>query len=354
MTINVQRFIDNFRFVFQPRRKPKLLKQIGSSYLKYLTARTFQDRPLRNVDIALSYSCNLTCSHCSCESMKKNAPRLNEKELMRVANEAQNLGSIYFSFTGGEPLINDDLEDIIQLFQPEKNLIGLQTNATMLDERRLKSLYKAGVDVFQVSVDSSDAEEHDTFRGMSGAHTKTMRNIDMALGRGFGVILCTTISHENIRKKSLVRLLEYSKRRSLPIVVSIACPVGRWAGNESIMLNDEDRKILHKLQKRFPHLRRDFESNYMKRGCSACVEKLYITPYGDVIPCPFVHISFGNIRKESLASIRDRMLQIDYFTRYNPVCLAGEDKDFINTYISKTFGHEALPINWSECLNLKN
>lgn len=353
MVFNIQRFIDNSKFVFQPKRKPNLLRRVGGSYLKYLSARTAQEKPLRNVDIALNYSCNLACRHCSCESMKKNANRLKENELKRLSEEAQALGCIYFSFTGGEPLINEDLEDVIQLFQPKEHLIGLQTNATLLDDRRLNSLYQAGVDVFQVSVDSADADEHDTFRGADGAHTRTMRNIEKALERGFSVILCTTISHENIRKKNLIKLLEEGKRRKLPIVVSIACPVGRWSGNESIILNDEDRNYLKKLQRRFPQLRRDFESNYLSRGCSACIEKLYITPYGDVIPCPFVHITFGNIRKESLGNIRARMLQIEHFTRYNPVCLAGEDKGFINTYLSKTYKRKTLPVNWSECWNLK-
>ncbi len=32
-----------------------------------------------------------------------------------------------------------------------------------------------------------------------------------------------------------------------------------------------------------------------KIGCPAGMEKIYITPYGDVIPCPFIHIGFGNI-----------------------------------------------------------
>lgn len=67
----MQRFIDNLNFVFQPMRKPLLLPRIAFSYAKHMIYSDLKKKPLRNIDIALSYSCNLACEHCSCEEMKK-------------------------------------------------------------------------------------------------------------------------------------------------------------------------------------------------------------------------------------------------------------------------------------------
>ncbi len=349
----LERFRDNLWFVCQPKRKPLLMARVAASMAKHRLIPDVRKRPLRNIDIALSYACNMTCEHCSCEMMRRpGAERMTRDDLARLANQAMELGAIYFAFTGGEPLLNKDLEDIIQLFHPTRNLIGLQTNAVLLDKPRIESLYRAGLDSIQVSLDSGDPGRHDAFRHTVGAYETTIRNVDNALARGIRVIFCTTLTHSTIHTPEAVELLEFCKAKHVPVVVSVPCPVGKWQGNFDESFDDADRAKLIELQMRYPNLRRDFHSNYAKLGCSAGTEKLYITPYGDVIPCPFIHISFGNVRRESLADVRGRMLKLDRFTQYNQICLAGEDRAFIDRYIKPTYQAEQLPQAWNEHPNL--
>ncbi len=349
----LDRFRDNLWFVCQPRRKPLLLPRVAASMAKHRLHRDVTKRPLRNIDIALSYACNMKCEHCSCELMKQPCgDRMDYEDLRRLARQAMGLGNIYFAFTGGEPLLNKDLEDVIQLFQPTRNLIGLQTNAVLLDEKRIESLYRAGLDSIQVSLDSGDPELHDRFRRTKGAYKTTIANVDRALARGIRVIFCTTLTHSTLRSVETTALLDFCKSRHLPVVVSIPCPVGQWQGKFEESLTDEDRAYFLELQVRYPKLRRDFHSNYSTLGCSAGTEKLYVTPYGDVIPCPFIHISFGNVRREPLADIRKRMLKLDRFTEYNQVCLAGEDQRFIEQYIKPTYQATQLPQVWHDHPNL--
>lgn len=345
----LERFRDNLRFVLQPRRKPGLVAHVAASMIKHRLRTDARARPIRNVDVALSYACNMRCEHCSCERLKQpGGVRMNHDELRRLADQAVELGAIYFAFTGGEPLLNRDLEDVIQLFHPTRCLIGLQTNAVLLDEARIESLYKAGLDSIQVSLDSSDPEIHDRFRGIDGAYRTTIANVERALARGLSVIFCTTLTHSTIRTRETTDLLDFCKSKGLPVVISVPCPVGNWEGNFAESLTDEDRAHFVELQMRYPQLRRDFHSNYSKLGCSAGTEKLYITPYGDVIPCPFIHISFGNVKHEPLAAVRRRMLALDRFTEYNQVCLAGEDGPFIERYIKPTYQAGQLPQAWSD------
>ncbi len=351
---SLYRLIDNFNFVFQPKRKPQLFFRIIGSTLKSLCNSEIIEKPLRSIDIALDYKCNLSCVHCSCENLKKDADKITEKHYQKIALEALDLGTIYFAFTGGEPLLDKNLEDIIQIFHPDSCLIGLQTNALLLDNGRIASLHKAGVDVLQISLDSGDPEMHDSFRNKKGAFNNTIKNIDNALKNGLRVIISSTITHNNIQSEGLLELLNYSKTKNLSIVISVPCPVGKWTNDFSEQLNENDREHFIKLQQQFPHLRRDFHSNYFRLGCSAAAEKLYITPYGDVIPCPFIHISFGNIINETLSNIRKRMLKVNRFTEYNNVCLAGEDLSFINKYILPTYANRQLPQNWDEHPVLKN
>jgi len=344
----IQRIIDNLKYIFQPVRKPLLIPHIAASYFGHMIGHDACQKPLRNIDIAVSYDCNLACEHCSCEGMKQKEDTLTSRNYKKLAAEVCELGTIYVAFTGGEPLVNKDLEAIIQIFFPWRNLIGLQTNALLLSKERASSLYKVGVDVLQVSLDSYDPDEHDSFRRMKGAHRETLKNVEIALAQGMKIILCTTVTHSNIRSEGILNIFRFSRQKHIPVVVSIACPVGRWKWNFNELLTNQDRKYFSALQREFPQLRRDFDSNYSKSGCAAGTEKLYITPYGDVIPCPFIHISFGNIKDESLRVIRDRMLKLERFREYNQVCLAGEDKNFFEQYIKPTYDVKDLPQRWED------
>ena len=84
------------------------------------------------------------------------------------------------------------------------------------------------------------------------------------------------------------------------------------------------------------------------KGCGAIKESIYISPYGDVLPCPFIHISIGNVLDEPLEKIRERGLGLKYFNHFHEKCLTSEDPEFINKYLSRTFGKENLPLSFDE------
>jgi len=105
-------------------------------------------------------------------------------------------------------------------------------------------------------------------------------------------------------------------------------PCGRLI-KEKIMLSDEDREKLidvHKIANRsskyprvsvFPYI----ESKHMI-GCTAGIDHLYVDASGDVCPCDFTPLSFGNIKTESIKTILERMHT--YFDRPREKCFMAE------------------------------
>ena len=103
--------------------------------------------------------------------------------------------------------------------------------------------------------------------------------------------------------------------------------------------DEEDREHIRKLRKEYKNLNRNlwnpFDRNNEKiLGCTT-VNRLYITPLGDVLVCPFVHIKIGNILKQPLKEIVDFGFRIKYFKENSSLCLAGEDKNFISKFMTK-------------------
>ena len=137
---------------------------------------------LRFMDIAVDYQCNLRCNHCSAWPMKNDSSSLlSLEEYDKVAKSLISEGCAAFHFTGGEPLLRNDLEDIISLFKPRHSLISVQTNGLLVTEQRIKSLKEIGLDILCVSIDSFYSKEHDSFRSCNGLHKKAWNAIEIAL-----------------------------------------------------------------------------------------------------------------------------------------------------------------------------
>lgn len=326
-----RKYLLNFRYAFRIK-KPVLILRLVYTFLGILFLKK---KPLRYVDFAIGFVCNLKCEHCFATALQNDSRRtITPVEYREVVKQAMQLGAVNFSFQGGEPLLYPELLEFIKNSYPQSNLISVTTNGTLLDEQKIILLKKAGVDILTVSLDSGIAEEHDNFRGVKGTFDKAINCIRLAIKNGINVTIGTVVSHKNIRSKGIIDLIELTHRLKVIMVFALAVPLGRWSCNEDVVLTEDDRAFLYDLIKKYPLVRTDFDANYIHQGCAAVKEILYLTPYGDVLGCPFLHFSLGNIFKENLKDIRDRALRNPYFDHYHHLCLAAEDREFMKEYSS--------------------
>ena len=119
-------------------------------------------------------------------------------------------------------------------------------------------------------------------------------------------------------------------------------------GGYDLLLDKDDADYIYDLNLQYDVIKRDiFPYKGIKVGCPALREIVYITQYGDVLPCPFIHISVGSIFKESLSQIIEQGMRIKWFKNRSPVCLASEDRNFIKNKLAKTYGKPS-PVNMYE------
>jgi MoaA/NifB/PqqE/SkfB family radical SAM enzyme len=331
------------------RRKPAFLARLAQNYVKLFTNP--KRPPLRLIDVALTYKCNFRCSHCSALVMDR-ADRLplTVAEYQVVAKKLLKAGTLVVNFTGGEPFVRRDIYEVIAAFEPSKTLIAVQTNASLVTEERLRKLREIGVDSIGVSIDGADPETHDSFRKHPGAFEKAVRALQMAKELGFNLSISYCLTHDNIRSEDREKVEELSKEYGTYLNYNLAVPIGFWAGKFDGLITPSDRQYLLNLLEEYPQSKTDFETTYFQKGCAAIKEKLYITAYGEVMPCPFIQVGFGNLVHEDVEVIRGRALQYKYFSDYAPVCLAAEDKGFIlNTRCySEEVAGQKMPIPYTE------
>jgi hypothetical protein len=79
-------------------------------------------------------------------------------------------------------------------------------------------------------------------------------------------------------------------------------------------------------------------------GCIAVKGMFSVTQYGDVLPCPYMHISLGNIFAEPLPDIVQRGLGYRYFGEKVDRCTIAQDRDFFTRYLEPKIYGKPLPV----------
>lgn len=274
-----------------------------------------------DIRIQITSRCNHHCGHCFASSTTK-APsdELSDEEFLDVINRISHENLRAISITGGEPLIRAGL-----VFQILEQLRGhpvkktLNTNGWFLTKETAKRLKEAGLDIVQVSLDSSIEEKHDNFREMKGSYKRALEAIENSFEVGLETHVRTTITPFNYDEMSAI--LELALERGADrLVVKPLIQSGR-ASYRCESLSSEQHRIaitdllnqIHEnprisqnnvefLTPCFPFLI-DQEYTQHSEACECGDGLAFIASNGDVQPCGYAHITLGNILEADLESI---------------------------------------------------
>jgi len=109
--------------------------------------------------------CNLRCPHCYSSSTASFGHQLSSSECLEVIDSLINLGTRIISWTGGEPLLREDLEALVSYAKNKGGIVsGFTTNALLLNQNRAKALKEAGIEHLQISLDGSTPERNSRMR----------------------------------------------------------------------------------------------------------------------------------------------------------------------------------------------
>jgi MoaA/NifB/PqqE/SkfB family radical SAM enzyme len=267
------------------------------------------------VNISVTPRCMYNCWHCSA------SPKTGEDLPLNIIKDTihtfQDLGTHTFSLTGGEPMLRDDLAEIIASVDDRSNIF-MFTTAFSMTEDKAKELKQAGLRGIMVSLDHYTPEVHDKLRGYPGAYDILVQGVKNAEKAGLYVGLSCVVTKEMIATNTMNRILAIAKDLDVQEVMYFEpTPVGKLFTNDADLLTTEERQRLidfHKTTSRdhryrhfpkpsvFPH----YESKELM-GCTAGFNLVYIDANGNIRPCDFVPLTFGNILKEKPEVIWQRM-----------------------------------------------
>jgi len=305
------------------------------------------------IQFQYNYACNFRCEHCCIEKFQHKENNLGKRkftipDIKELSKQAHELGLANFVITGGEPLTFKDFDQIVEAVDPNKFFIVSDTNGWFLDYERAKHLKSIGVDKIQLSLDGADSKSHDEFRRQPGSWQRAVDAIEACKKADLHVILSTVVWKERVHSQELIDFLEFAKQKEVGTYVSFAKPVGAYEGRFDLLINEDDEKYLEELGKKYDVFTHLTPSYGLDVGCIAGKRIISVTQFGDVQCCPYLHISFGNLREESLKIILNRILKNKWFNYEKKFgCLCASNKKFIKKVLIKTY-NKKIPVPYKE------
>jgi len=343
---------------------PPVPSEAHAHYLRNLLQTWLFHKPTPlAATIALNYECQCNCVHCSIPSVFAKKPILSTEEVEKVVKESINLGVVHFTFTGGEPLLRDDLEICISFVPKNEAVVQVFTNGIAVNAERAAKLKAAGLFGLIISLDSPDPDEHDRLRNTKGCFRAAERAVRYAREAGLLVGLSTYATNQSSHEGKLTRLAALAADWGVhEITVLDVIPTGRLIRRDDLLLTEESREILmregravYKKYEGRPRIVTQTLAGSGFRGfgftnsvgCLAGSYEFHVTAYGDFTPCDFTPLRFGNVRTEPLAQLWKKLTAHPVYCRHARKCRM-QSPEFREKYIHKIPEHALLPFPISE------
>lgn len=277
----------------------------------------------------LTYACPLQCPYCSnpLQLPSSRKAELTTEQWLEVMREARKLGAVQLGFSGGEPLVRPDLEELIRTGNDMGFFCNLITSAVGLTAEKIAAFKDAGIRHIQISFQGSDAETNARFGATdSFAHKQAMTREVMKQGIPLG--LNFVLHRHNIHQ--VTPFLEMAQELGAEFVELANTQYYAWAlHNRDQLLPsqaqlEEAEEATNAFRERYGESMRVFfvaPDYYEKRPkkCSNGWGTTFITviPNGEVLPCQSARVlpglEFPSVKTQPLGEI---WRESDLFQRY--------------------------------------
>lgn len=278
-------------------------------------------------EIAITYRCDNRCRFCyaGCGddsglalAQSSGASELDTAGWKRIIDIFRDEAKIpFFSFTGGEPLVRHDVEELAAYAVSRGLRVNLVTNGRLATPERAASLFAGGLHTAQVSLEAPTAALHDELCGAAGAFDETVAGIKAMIASGISVQTNSTLTRAN--RDALLELPRFVATlgvRRMSMNLFLPTGTGRAAADLFFPYSgtgafvDEARRRAHEAGVDFfwyspvpMCLYNPIARGLGNKSCAACDGLLSVSPSGDVLPCSSWPEPVGNLLVDGFKAV---------------------------------------------------
>ncbi|WP_440952736.1 GTP 3',8-cyclase MoaA [Methanococcoides sp. FTZ1] len=275
-------------------------------------------RTVTSLRISLTNRCNLDCIYCHSEGDEGARDEMTVEMIAQIVNTAAKFGVKKVKFSGGEPLLRKDFEDILRAL-PQLKDVSVTTNGVLL-KSRAHTLKEAGLDRVNVSLDTLDPEKYAYItHGRPEDLNEVLEGIEAAIDAGLTPVKINMVLLKGINENEIDDMLEFVRRHSGDLVLQIIQVMdfrdGAQYNLDAEKIEKELERHADEIKMRKMHHRKSYiidgaEVEFVRpienaEFCANC-NRLRITADGKLKPCLLVNnnlIDFTNAEPEELPEL---------------------------------------------------
>lgn len=269
----------------------------------------------------LTYRCPLQCPYCSNPlDYAQHKQELSTQEWFNVFDQARQMGAVQLGFSGGEPLVRQDLEELVAYAHQQGFYTNLITSGMGLTENRIARLKDAGLQHIQISFQASDPTVNNALAGSKHAFEQKYEMSRLVKQYGYPMVLNFVIHRHNIDQ--IEHIIELCLELEADTVELAICQFYGWAfeNRQGLLPTQEQLVRAERITNEYRQKIQDENikcklifvvPDYYEERPKACMDgwgKIFLTvaPDGVALPCHAARqlpIQFPNVRDMQLYDI---------------------------------------------------
>jgi radical SAM protein with 4Fe4S-binding SPASM domain len=253
-----------------------------------------------SVFVELTRKCNLDCYYCY-QKLYTSKKELSLSKWKKVLKELADIGTLYLTFSGGEPFLRKDFYEILSCARSLDFAVSTITNGLLLQNGWSEKLADLGVMDVGVSFHAAEEEVHDILAGHAGSFKKALNTVKLLVAAGVKVVIKHSVSRMNFGEYKKLQKLAESEGCAfecdsiiLPSNVDEVSQYSLGLNQHHTFLKDMDMR-----PGMFCVKKGDTSILHCDAGRSLCG----ISPRGEVFPCIILPITLGNLNTTSFKEI---------------------------------------------------
>ena len=277
--------------------------------------------PAVSVLISVTSACRYKCPHCYQKFDK--GKDMDIEVLVEAVKKLQDKGVAFFNVEGGEPfLVFDKLMKVCNAIDERSEILINSTGDGMTYERMVELRKKKNLLGIMFSLHTNKPEELNGFMGVENAWANLVNGIKLCHKTGIPVTFNTCLQKDAFYNGTFEKIMDTSKSFQGSILQLIKPkPAGGWLDSGTDTFSEKDLDYIKKkvTQYNLDRVYKDYtfispmfmEESASMFGCTAGgTDRFYINAKGDLQPCEFLNISFGNIQTDDFDTIYENMRNV--------------------------------------------